>query len=451
MILVFTTVFLVIIGENVGLGIQQKKLNRQKVAKELSLQIAEAGLNYAKWRLAHYPEDFSNEQRVYSDPQGEDLGIFELEFSVQAYCGSINSINIISTAWTYDYPNTKRIIKIKYSRPSIAEYAYLIDDNVWAGQDREIKGKYHANGGIRMDGETDSLITSAKNEWNCTPSFGCNSPYEVKPGIFGSGEGQEQGFWQYPPEFPVEEIDFVGISMDLIEMKSLAQINGLYFPPSSRGYHIIFQNNGTFDLYQINSLGAVRGYSIEEDWHWDYHKIISESFINNYSLPSSCGLIFIEDDLWVQGEVKGKITIVSADLINYNVDTDVILNGNLTYSTKDGSDGLTVVGENDILISLYSPDTMELDGIFLAQKGHFGRNHYSSSYWPWYDRERLEMHGSIVSKARVGTRWSYSNGGFASGYRNRENTYDRKLMTDPPPLTPYSDNEYTFVKWEEVE
>lgn len=317
-----------------------------------------------------------------------------------------------------------------------------------------------------MDGENDSLVTSAVEEWNCTSSFGCSScPDDCRiegsfckcPGVFGEGEGQEQGLWQFPPDFLVEEINFAGIAVDLDRMASAALNFGRYFPlaidldPSGQGYHVIFKNDGTFDLYIVTSVGAVRGYSMDEGWHWDYHVINSESFVDNYSMPSSCGLIFLEDDLWVDGEVKGKTTIISADLTNPGVDTDVILNGNMTYTIRDGSDGLLVVGERNVLISLYSPDQMELDGIFLAQKGHFGRNHYSSWYWPWYDRTMLEMNGSVVSKGRVGTKWSYSGGGFASGYRNRENTYDRKLMTAPPPMTPFSDNEFRFVKWEEIQ
>ncbi|MBD3282030.1 MAG: hypothetical protein GF387_00225 [Candidatus Portnoybacteria bacterium] len=453
MVLVFSAVFIIVIGGMVGLAFQQNRLNKQKAGRELALQIAEAGLNYAKWRLAHYPDNLSSEERIYSDPQGGDLGIFKLEFDAVSHCGTNTSINITSVGQVYDYPQSTRILRANYSRPSVAEYAYIIDDNVWAGSDREIKGRYHANGGIRMDGETDSLVTSSKEEWNCTPSFGCSSPYEVKPGIFGDGEGQEQGLWQ----FPLEPIDFMGISVDLSQMRSLAQASGLYFPPaadfgysSGRGYHVVFKNDGTFDLYVITGLDAAWGYNDDEDWHWDYHIIDSESFVDNYTLPGSCSLIFIEDDLWVEGEIFGKTTIVSADLINANEDTSVILNNNLTYTTKDGSDGLAIVGEKDVLIPLISPDKMELDGIFLAQKGRFGRNHYRWYYWPWHDRDLLEMHGSVVSKKRVGTQWT-SGGSFVSGYRERENTYDRKLMTDPPPLLPAADNEYTFVKWEEVE
>lgn len=475
LVLVFMGVFLIILGSLIGLAVTQHKLNRKKVAKQLALQISEAGLQYYKWHLAHYPDDLQDGteeqgpyEHEYYDPQGGALGKFSLEIFGQGQCGITTSVIITSTGWSYEYPEIERIIRVKYARPSVAEFAYLIDDNVWAGEDREIKGRYHSNKGIRMDGENDSLVTSATDEWICTDSFGCDTcPSDCYfqdescncPGVFGSGEGQEQGLWQFPPEFPIEEIKFENIAIDLSKMASASKNFGKYFSPlpssehpSGQGYHFVFKNTGKFDAYVITELGAVYGYSLEGG-HWDYHIIEKETKImEDQILPSDCQLIFAEDDLWIEGEVKGKITIASADLTNPNTDTDVILNANLTYATQNGSDGILVVGENDILIPLYSPDQMELDGIFLAQKGHFGRNHYSCDwYWPWCDREKLEIKGSIVSKGRVGTKWTYSNGDFASGYRKRENSYDRRLMTSPPPMTPYADNEFGFVKWEEVE
>ena len=78
--LVFSAVFLVIIGGVIGLSIQQQKLNKQKIARELALQISEAGINYAKWRLAHYPDDLSNQEKVYID-QKEHFG--EIEISLK--------------------------------------------------------------------------------------------------------------------------------------------------------------------------------------------------------------------------------------------------------------------------------------------------------------------------------------------------------------------------------
>jgi hypothetical protein len=459
-VLVFGGIFLLILSSALGFILLQHRYNLRNVSKYQALAIAEAGVNYYRWYLAHRPGDLSDPggpEHEYFDPQGKAIGKFSLEISGEKQCDAITKIVITSTGWTYDFPSLKRKVKVQYAQPSITEFSTITNSDVWVGSDVEIKGRYHNNGGIRMDGENDSLMASAKESWTCTSSFGCTtcqSPCWPEgslckcPGIFGAGEGQEKGLWKYP----VEPIDFQGIATDLNQMKTKAKSFGVYLGPSgAQGYQVIFKDNGTFDVYKITQLTPVWGYSLEEEWHWDYHKISKKTFIGNYSIPSSCGLVFVEDKLWVEGEVKGKVTIVSADLINPNNDTDVVLNWNLTYTKKDGSDGILVIGERNVLIPLYSPDTMELDGIFLAQKGRFSRNHYSSSYAPWHIREKLEILGSIISNGRIGTQWSYSDGTLASGYKKREYTYDWLQVFNPPPLTPAADDEYQFIKWEEVQ
>jgi len=452
LVVIFGGIFTILFAGTFGFIFTQHKFQKSKIENERAFQIAEAGVNYYRWFLSHYPDDLTDGTGVsgpyeheYFDPEGSAIGKFSLEISGVSQCGATTAIDIISTGWTYVEPDIKRVVMARYSRPSVAEYAYLLNANVWAGSDREIKGRYHSNGGIRMDGENDSLVTSAKDTWNCTPSFGCSDPYEEKSGVFGAGGGGEKGLWKYP----VETTDFNGLSLDFSQMKNLAQTHGIYLGPQSDGYHVIFKNDGTFDVYVVTDVSAVRGYSMEEGWHWDYHVIDDEYFQQNYSIPGGCGLIFVEDTLWIEGTVKGKASIVAADLINPGVDPTTILNNNINYSVLDGSDGLLVAAEQDVLIPLYSPDQMELHGIFLAQKGHFGRNHYSSSsYGSYRKRDKLEMYGSVVSNGRVGTKWT-SGGIFVSGYENRENVYDRKLMTAPPPLTPFSDDEFRFIEWTE--
>ncbi len=459
LVLVFSGIMVMLLGGVSGFLFAQNRLQTKKADKELAMQIAEAGVDYYRWFLSHYPDDLTDKTGVspgpyeheYLDPQGSAIGKFSLQINGNSQCGTLRSVDISSTGWTYDDPAIKRKVSVRYSRPSVAEYAYIIDDNVWAGSDRQIKGKYHSNGGIRMDGENDSLVTSAKETWNCTSSFGCD-PTEEKPGVFGAGSGFD--LWS----FPVEPIDFTGITVDLAEMKQAAKDYGIYIPPSgSRGYHAIFKSDGTVDIYKVTRVNDIRSYSSEDGWHWSPEYISRESFYNNYPVPSDCSLIFIEDDLWVGGTVEGKVSIASADLINPSGTTDVWLQGNITYNHSDGSDGLLVVGENSVRIPLYSPDNMELKGIFVAQKGHFGRNYYTESgryrvpsYLRSYvKRNLLKITGSIISKGRVGTKWT-SGGVFVSGYENRENSYDRELMSDPPPMTPFADDEYTFIKWEEV-
>jgi len=454
LVVVFSGIMVMIFMGTTGFIFSQSRLQTVKADKELAIQIAEAGLDYYKWFLSHYPNDLQNGTGVegpyeqeYTDPEGGAIGKFSLEISGNTVCNSVSSIDITSTGWTYNNPNITRKVGVRYSRPSVAEYAYIIDDNVWAGADREIKGKYHSNGGIRMDGQNDSLVTSAVETWNCTSSFGCSSPYEEQSGVFGAGGGS--ALWQ----FPAEPIDFVGLTLDLAQMKQAAIDSGLYFAPSGgRGYHVVFKNDGTFDISTVDSVTPYYSYSSEEGWHWSYEYIAGESSAVNYSVPSGCGLIFVEDDLWVEGEVKGKVTIASADLINSSSDTNVWLNGNINYTTADGSDGLLVLGENNVRIPMRSPNDMELRGIFIAQKGHFGRDLYPCNYSPYDKRDTLKINGSIVSKGRVGSKWGYWTwwcGSNWSGYNQRENSYDRNLMEDPPPMTPFSDDEFTFISWEE--
>ena len=88
---------------------------------------------------------------------------------------------------------------------------------------------------------------------------------------------------------------------------------------------------------------------------------------------------------------------------------------------------------------------MELRGIYIAQKGHFGRNHY-----PLNTKEKIEIYGSIVSNGRVGTQWT-SGSSVVSGYLKRENYIDSELIYSPPPFVPSTSPEFNILDWEEIE
>lgn len=55
--LVFGAVFFMLIASFMGFVITQSQVQERTVAKERALSIAEAGLNYYKWYLAHNPND----------------------------------------------------------------------------------------------------------------------------------------------------------------------------------------------------------------------------------------------------------------------------------------------------------------------------------------------------------------------------------------------------------
>jgi hypothetical protein len=458
LVLIFGMIFLILFGGLLGFIVLQYRNSLEKWAWAESLHIAEAGANLYKWCQNHELE--CPAEKVFSDISGNEIGEFSLEFSSTISCGEITDREVVAIGWTADSPDIQRKIRIDYGRLSVGRYAYLLNDNVWAGEDREISGLYHSNGGIRMDGENQSLVSSARDTWLCTSSFGCdylNCPDDCSregdacrcPGVFTTTQNSNPDLFLSP----VPPFDFEGITMEFAEIRNLvfSYPQEKYWPPSeqidagAKGYHLKFFNDGTFEVWIITDLEATYSYSLEEDWHYDYFIIENEYLYDSLLIESDCPLLFFEDNLWVEGEVKGKVTVVSADLLTPTRDTSMVLSGEINYTSLDGSDGLALAAQENILIPPDSPNQMELRGIFVAQKGRFGRNHYPSNI-----REKLEIYGSIVSNGRVGTKW-ISGSVVVSGYLKRENYIDSHLIYNPPAFTPYVSSDFEIINWEEVE
>lgn len=459
-ILILTAAFFLIISSMVDFVTLETRIEKRSIASQKAFDIAEAGLEYYKWRLAHFPQDFQDGTggegpyiHSYYDPQGGQVGQFSLAIAPHNSCAKAQWVDISSTGQTVDFPTVKRVLSSRYARPSVARYATIMNESVWLGPTELVKGLFHSNKGVRMDGLNDSLVTSALPTWNCTTSFGCSPPFETKPGVFGSGPGGAQGLWK----FPVQPIDFTLITGNLVQIKLAAQASGVYIPrpvdigfPTAKGYHIIFNNNGSITVNVVKTTQFVNGYSPEtRTWYRSYEVINQEVFYRTYTLPPSCSVMFLEGEVWMEGEVNGKVTIASANLIDATVDTSIILNNNITYTSPSNS-GLTAIAERNIRIPLYSPDTITLNGIFIAQKGFFGRDYYDHGHTPWHIRQKLIINGTLVSNLQSVTNWVDGNGNTVSGYRIEDQTYDLGLAFNPPPLTPFTDLEYKFVKWEEL-
>ena len=141
--------------------------------------------------------------------------------------------------------------------------------------------------------------------------------------------------------------------------------------------------------------------------------------------------------------MAGKVTVVTADLVNSGYNPDVIIRGNILYATQDGTSGLTVISEGGIFIPPQSQNNLTLNGIFVAQGDRFGRSYYENDV-----KNQLTIHGSIVSKGRVGTSWTCGES-ICSGYQIRENSYDRLQTTNPPPYTPAYTPARRYILWQE--
>jgi len=449
LVLVFGSIFFSVIASFMGFVVTQHKIQEVKYEQNRAREIAEAGLNYYKWYLAHFPDDTghgtgSSSPIVlpYSHPEDGVIGDFSLEIASTSFCGEITNIDITSTGYTYDAPTQKVSIFGRYARPTVAEFSYIINSNVWAGSDRTIIGPYHSNGGIRMDGTNNSTVTSGQETWNCTGSYNCSPSDPNADGVVG--DGPNSNLWT----FPSTPINFTGLTVDLAVMRDKAENDGgIYIPPSGDyGYRVTFLGDGDVQVRVVDDTYQYWGYTSEDGWQMERHLIDDDDPYATYTIDPNCPLIFVEDKVWLEGSIDQKVTLAAADTDTPGVDPSLIINDNLLYT--NASSGLLVIAEDDVLIGYDVPDDMEVNGIFVAQNGHFGRNHYTSSV-NGGDRYRnsLTINGTIVSNGRVGTKWSC--GGYCSGFETRYNSYDRDLVENPPPLAPHTSDDYTFVEWRE--
>lgn len=455
LVLVFSAVFLTLISSLAGYIFLQKDVQLAKENREKALHLAEAGLEYYRWFLAHNPGDLQDGtggpgpyQHTVADPEGGTLGTFSLAIEGETYCGQVSDVTIRSTGWTAADPTLKRTLSARYTRPSVADFSHIVDANVWAGDDRVINGPYHSNQGVRMDGTHNSRVTSGVETWSCTSTFGCN-PTQNVDGVFGSGS--QPALWEFPVP-PV--IDFGQVTVNLATLEGYAQNNGgIYLGPSGGyGYHITFLNDGRFEVRTIQEATLVWEFSSQAGFQQRRRVIETTSAPTVHTIPSSCPVVFAEDDVWVDGEVSGEVVLVAANIPDLGLWRTVTLNNNLTYANNDS--GITVIGQQDVLVGLNTPNEMSINGVFIAQNGRFGRNHYIQGFIPseldeFITRATLNTTGTVVSRGRVGTKWT-SGGVFVSGYSQRNDSYDVRLSLNSPPFTPATSSDYLFREWQEV-
>jgi len=440
-VMVFGSIaFAVIIVGLAGYAILENRASVSKHNSEMAFQIADAGINYYRWHLAHNKTDFydGNSSSTpgpyvhdYKDKNGNVIGHFSLEVGAPPAGSTI--VIITSTGWLDIQPNSKRKILVKLGFPALTDYAFLTGSNVWIGNNEETHGKFHANGGIRFDGIGDAPITSAMATYTCTAVHGCQNL--VKPGVWGQG-GPTQ-YWQ----FPVPSTDFTAVTADLAQIQDLSDPDkgGLNLTSSGQqGWHLQFNSNGTITAKKVLTTSCYKAKDINmSNYFWPCIDISTEGTGTNYSMPSD-GFIFIDDNVWVDGTVKGRA------VIGTSAGKNILINGSILYLAKDGSCVLGLIADQNVLIPHNSPDSLEIDAAVLAQNGAAKRY-----YYPGDMKSNLLIFGSVISNQIWTWSWVSQGGAIVSGYRNTNSTYDSNLTYGPPPGFPVG-SQYNLISWAEV-
>jgi len=423
------------------------RVTRSAVVDQQAFQIAEAGANYYEWHLAHFPADFwdGNASTTpgpyahnYLDTDTQQvIGTYSLTITPPTVGSTI--VTVQSAGKSLANPSEVRNVTVRYGIPSLAQYAFLTNSDAWIGSTENVSGQFFSNGGVRFDGTGNAPIMSAKSTYTCQSWSGSPCP-RLENGIWGSAPQATQNFWV----FPQPNVDFSSITANLAAIKSSAQSGGVYLPPSNAsGYSLVFKNNGTIDFYTVTSLNNdPSGVDVNGNTHNENIDYQNRSFLYNKAIPAN-GVIYIEDQTWVEGVVKGR-ALVAAAVLPYNAGSapSIRIQNSITYLAKDGANSLGLIGQQDVLVTYLSPNNLEIDAALIAQNGSAQRY-----YYPGNTLASINIYGSTASNGTWTWSWVDNNNNCTSGYCATNTAYDGNLLYAPPPSFPVSPSGYQQISW----
>lgn len=477
------------------------------VQSQRAFNIAEAGLNYYLWHMAHNGTDFKDGQSTpatpdptlgygpyvhnYIDSDAANEGTYTLWIKPQGNGSTVATVRSIGKVAN---SNAVRTVEAQIGATSFANYGVSSDTALWFGATETADGPVFSNQGVRMDGTNTGTVSSANASY--TPSDAMGGDGQSHPGVWCSNtvvapvncSTRDTSNWIYP----TTQVDFNQVSSSLCSMKKIAftdysstasYANGsnacsqtpttrtnAYLPQrsssanDSRGYLIQLNTDGTYDLYTINNVNDTKsGYA---------SALTTQAVATGIALPPS-GVIFAEDNVWVRSNptFHGRVTIAAGRLAT-NYTANITVADDLLYSTKNGSDAIGLVSEGSVFIAPFAAPatgsfTLEVDAASLAQTG-------SVEYYPnytfsnnrctrgWADsNQSLYYYGSVASRQTWTWSWQWSgqcgdnvadplvNGQYISGFKYNRTQYDPNLLFAPPPQYPLTGG-YNILTWREV-
>jgi hypothetical protein len=428
--------------------------------KSLAFDIAESGIDYYRWHLAHNKTDYRDGvtstgpyTHNYYDKDGDLIGQFTLEITPPLSGSTV--VTIKSTGKVTADPTIQKVIRVKMGIPSFAKYAFATANDMRFGAGTEVYGEIISNAGIRFDGVAHNIVKSAR-----TTTTDPDSPYDLAWGVHTHTAPADQS----PPavmanrpdvflagrQVGVPAIDFGGITQDLAGIRTMATTSGIYVPTSTTGlgYELVLNTTSSYVIYNVTVL-ATTSANCTNDAHqsrWGAWSVQSRSFRQSGPIPAN-GIFFFAEDVWVRGKINNsRVTVATGRFPNNSTTTPAItINSDLTYTNYDGRDVIQLISQTNLNVGMLSNDVLRIDAALISQVGRVGRYYYNS-HCTSYTRSQLTSYGMIGSGLRYG--FAYTDG---TGYATRNLIYDSNLLYGPPPAAPETGDQYVQISWEELQ
>ncbi|MCE5191315.1 MAG: polymer-forming cytoskeletal protein [Actinomycetia bacterium] len=352
---------------------------RSQEGRTKALHMADAGLNAYLYELRRDPSYFVNHPTL--GPTSQEDGVW----TVTAVAPAQNVPLQLTATGTIPSMSVTRIVVASVRFPTYAEYMFLSNADLNIGADAVIDGKVRSNGNVVNSGHVTGKVSASGN-------------------VSGGGTF-DQGY-----EAHVPRIDFSQVTVDMANMRTVATASSAYFN-NSGGYGFRVILNGSSARVEKVTGGTTTGNLVT-------------TLIRTLTVPSQ-GVLFFDEDVWVQGNYSTMVTIGGA--------RDIYVADDLAPSQPNRPFTCGLVSQRSIIVPSWypgMPQVMELDAAMLAQTGTIYGDYRSG-----VTKSKITIRGSMAYNT-YGYFALYSGNTVTAGFRQRSYIYDPRLELYPPPYYP---------------
>ena len=480
---------------------------------EQAFHVAEAGIYFYRWYLAHELEgktasqisDFWENDPLGVDDNGdgdcddpdtadgdgdgteayvvdyEGLGQYKICIVAPEQYSTVLSIESEGIATSGGITKTRKI-RARQRKPSWSEFAILANADMRLRQGTEIFGPVHVNGGFHFDGVAHNIVSSSVESYYASDS----DVRATRPGVWAASNPTSSGYKYLDTDdsehflagkrYPVTVQDFNSLTSNFNEIRERSIEDGTYFDDSGDGRMIILgqPTASQMQIYEVDDYDSgftpdvetevCSGGYWEKEWYqdwrgrWRYGWVWVDGGCTTIEptvmdIPDN-GVVYVEDNIWIEGTLP----------IDYKVTFAAHSTSSSTPRIFLGTDDINYADrESDCVLGLTAEGNIELlenpeDGASGDDRDELNIDAVLLSQYGRVGRsnfgdceDTITIYGAIATNTRMG--FGYNDGkcgGIGSGYQNRNLYFDGNLLYSPPPLFP-TGGSYAVDLWEEIE
>ncbi len=480
---------------------------------EQAFHVAEAGIFFYRWYLAHELEGKTASQISdfwHNDPLGVDdngdgdcddpdtadgdgdgteayvvdyegIGQFKICIVAPEQYSTVLTIESEGIA-TSSGITKKRKIRARQRKPSWSEFAILANADMRLRQGTEVFGPIHVNGGFQFDGVAHNIVSSSVETYYASDA----DVRATRPGVWAAANPTSSGHKYLDTDdsehflvgkrFPVTVQDFNSLTSNFNEIREQSIEDGTFFDSTKLGRMIILgqptpQQMQVYEVEDYDSHNLAPdvptevcsgGYWKKEwywnGWRWRLRWVWVEGTCTAIEpivmdIPDD-GVVYVQNNLWIEGVLPAdyKVTFAAHHPSGSWKPRIFLGTDDIIYQDRDSDSVLGLTAEGNIeLIKDPEPGASGSDKDELRIDAVLLSQYGRVGRSNFRDCEdTITIYGAIATNTRMG--FGYNDGrcgGGGSGYQNRQLYFDGNLLYSPPPLFP-TGGSYAVDLWEEI-